>query len=212
MKLKTEQENFWMGDFGDKYCERNIGEKLIASNIALFSKILSRTTNINSVIEFGANIGLNLIAIRKLLPGIESSAIEINKKAVVALEKLKEIKVYPISIFDFVPDYQRDFVFTAGLLIHINPEKLQDAYDLIYNTSKRYVCIIEYYNSSPVVIEYRGHKNMLFKRDFAGEIMDKYKDLVLIDYGFVYHGDNVFPADDATWFLLEKHKGQDKNG
>jgi spore coat polysaccharide biosynthesis protein SpsF len=60
---KTEQEKFWMGDFGNKYSERNIGGQLISSNIALFSKILLRTINVKSVIEFGANIGLNLIAI-----------------------------------------------------------------------------------------------------------------------------------------------------
>jgi hypothetical protein len=34
--------------------------------------------------------------------------------------------------------------------------------------------------------------------------MDQYPDLTLVDYGFTYHRDANFPADDATWFLLEK--------
>ena len=51
---------------------------------------------------------------------------------------------------------------------------------------------------------YRGHEGKLFKRDFAGELLDKYPDLKLIDYGFVYHRDTNFPQDDCTWFLLEK--------
>ena len=62
----------------------------------------------------------------------------------------------------------------------------------------------EYYNPKPVSINYRGHKDKLFKRDFAGEIMNKYKSLKLVDYGFVYHGDGSFPQDDLTWFLLKK--------
>ena len=34
--------------------------------------------------------------------------------------------------------------------------------------------------------------------------MDKYPDLKLVDYGFRYHRDNMFPMDDSTWFILEK--------
>ena len=64
--------------------------------------------------------------------------------------------------------------------------------------------ICEYYNPTPVVLEYRGHKNKLFKRDFAGELIEKYPDLSLINYGFKYKKDNKFPLDDVTWFLLKK--------
>jgi spore coat polysaccharide biosynthesis protein SpsF len=35
-------------------------------------------------------------------------------------------------------------------------------------------------------------------------MLDLYKNLNLIDYGFVYRRDSMFPADDATWFLMEK--------
>jgi len=44
----------------------------------------------------------------------------------------------------------------------------------------------------------------LFKRDFAGEMLDRYPALKLLDYGFVYRRDPLFPQDDMTWFLLEK--------
>jgi hypothetical protein len=44
----------------------------------------------------------------------------------------------------------------------------------------------------------------LYKRDFAGEMLDRYPDLQLVDYGFSYHRDQNFPQDDANWFLLEK--------
>jgi spore coat polysaccharide biosynthesis protein SpsF len=68
----------------------------------------------------------------------------------------------------------------------------------------RYLFVAEYYNPSPVAIAYRGHKDRLFKRDFAGEIMDRYPQIRLVDYGFSYHRDPSFPQDDITWFLMEK--------
>ena len=67
----------------------------------------------------------------------------------------------------------------------------------------------EYYNPSPVTINYRGHSDRLFKRDFEGEILDKFPDLNLIDYGFSYKRDVVFPQDDITWFLLQKNNIND---
>ena len=85
---KTEQEKFWAGDFGDEYSQRNSSEQSVVSNIALFSKILARTVDINSVLEFGANIGLNLKAIKRLKPFAELFAIEINPSVV---DKLTQV-------------------------------------------------------------------------------------------------------------------------
>ena len=78
-------------------------------------------------------------------------------------------------------------------MIHINPERLDDVYTRLYNFSDKYICIAEYYNPTPVTIPYRGHDNRLFKRDFAGELMSKYSDLELVDYGFLYQNDPIFP-------------------
>jgi len=91
-----------------------------------------------------------------------------------------------------------------GVLIHINPEMLSSVYEKLYQASSRFVLVCEYYNPSPVEIPYRGHTDRLFKRDFAGEMMEKYSDLTLIDYGFAYRRDPAFPQDDITWFLMEK--------
>ncbi|MFM6157881.1 MAG: pseudaminic acid biosynthesis-associated methylase, partial [Sphaerospermopsis kisseleviana] len=68
-----------------------------------------------------------------------------------------------------------------------------------------YLLIAEYYNPSPVAIPYRGHADRLFKRDFAGEVLDQHPELRLVDYGFVYRRDPNFPQDDITWFLIEKN-------
>jgi len=204
----SEQEQFWAGTFGDEYIERNLSGDNVRSNIALFSKILSNRSGIGSVIEFGANIGANLMAISQLLPHAELSAIEINEKAVSHLKNLKKIKVYHLSILDFQPDYRRDFVFTKGVLIHMPPEDLPEIYNLLYESSKKYIFLAEYYNPKPQEIVYRGNTRKLFKRDFAGELLDAHQDLELVDYGFVYHRDATFPLDDISWFLLRKGKEQ----
>ena len=77
-------------------------------------------------------------------------------------------------------------------------------YEKLYTASNKYILICEYYNPSPVNVSYRGHSDRLFKRDFAGEMLEKYIDLKLVDYGFCYKRDKAFPQDDITWFLLEK--------
>ncbi len=200
-RFTLEQEAFWAGEFGNQYIERNND---FTNNISLIAEILSYTRGVNSVLEFGANIGLNLQAIRLIKPKMSLSAIEINEQAANQLKELGNIKVYHQSILDFKPDYQRDFVLTKGVLIHINPQYLDQVYELLYQSSKKYICIAEYYNPTPVSVAYRGHENKLFKRDFAGEMLKKYKDLRLIKYGFVYRYDPNFPLDDITWFLLEK--------
>lgn len=207
-EYKTAQEEFWAGSFGNEYVERNRGKQRVASNSALFARIMSRLHEAKSVIEFGANIGMNLIAIRHLFPDMEISAVEINAHAVEELSKLGYVKVYPQSILDFCSDYTRDFVFTKGVLMVLDPQMLPRVYDLLYQTSKRYICLAEYYNPTPLEMPYRGQK--LLKRDFAGEMLQTFPDLQLVDYGFVYHGDPHFPQDDITWFLLEKCKVDSK--
>ena len=96
-----------------------------------------------------------------------------------------------------------DLTFTKGVLIHINPDWLDKIYDQLYRLSKRYILVCEYYNPKPVVVNYRNNSDRLFKRDYAGDLMDRFN-LKLLNYGFVCHRDNIAPQDDITWFLLEK--------
>jgi len=206
MNFKTEQEKFWASDFGNDYVGRNNDPKSIANRTAVFSKIISQTKNVSSVLELGANIGLNLLSIKNLKPTCSFGAVEINGKAVKILKQIQNTQVFEGSIFDFSQEQlgQYDLTFTSGVLIHINPDKLKDVYSRLYNCTKKYILVKEYYNPTPVEINYRGHSGKLFKRDFAGEIMDLYPDLELVDYGFQYHRDNNFPLDDSNWFLLKK--------
>ena len=202
----TEQEEFWANNFGDDYGSRNNSTELKVSNIVLFSKILGKVSALNSVIEFGCNIGLNLEAISFLYPNTSVVGVEINKKACEQLAS-KDFKYFNESFLSNTDYGKYDMTFTKGVLIHQDPSKLKLAYEKLYNHSSKFILIIEYYNPSPVSVIYRGQRDKLFKRDFAGEILNLYSNLKLIDYGFVYHRDK-FPQDDLTWFLLEKIKLQ----
>ena len=99
---KTEQETFWANEFGNEYIERNKGAKLLASNLNFFSKALVNAGSINSCLEFGANIGMNLKALKLLYPTMELQGIEINENAAEQLTDLIGAQnVYNGSIFDF---------------------------------------------------------------------------------------------------------------
>lgn len=209
MAYKTEQEEFWAGDFGEEYLVRNDGQELLASNLAFFARALRSAGKIKSVAEFGANIGMNQRALDVIYPNLERFAIEINKTA---SDKLKAFigddNVYNGSIFDYNFKKQYQLALIRGVLIHIEPSMLEVVYQKLYDASNQYILLIEYYNPTPVEVPYRGHAGKLYKRDFAGEMMDKYPDLRLLDYGFGYHRDPSLNnmVDDSTWFLMEKTK------
>jgi len=202
--FRTEQESFWAGEFGDQYQERNPEDFEFGKRAALFSRIIGRTRQVGSILELGANIGNNLRVLERLLPGAELAAVEINARAVERLRRWGGAEVYHQSILEFGPHRQWDLAFTSGVLIHLAPEALPTAYQVMHRAARRYLAVIEYYNPTPVEVPYRGHSGRLFKRDFAGELLDRFPDLHLVDYGFVYHRDPNFPLDDLTWFLLEK--------
>ena len=202
--FKTEQEQFWAGEFGTGYISRNQGDNLLASNLNFFSKALQQTRRPTSCIEFGANIGMNLRALKLLYPGQEQHAIEINPEAAAQLaEVVPAPNIINDSIIGFHPPRTWDLVLIKGVLIHINPDYLSDIYDSLVTACGRYLLVAEYYNPAPVAIPYRGQSDRLFKRDFAGEIMDRHPKVALVDYGFAYRRDPSFPQDDITWFLLE---------
>ena len=205
MPYKTEQEEFWAGEFGSDYISRNQGSALLASNLHFFSLALKAAHGVSSCMEFGANIGMNLRALQLLYPDVEQHAVEINTQAAKQLEQvIPRENIATSSILDFSASRTWDLVLIKGVLIHINPESLPEVYETLYRSTSRYLLVCEYYNPTPVGISYRGHSDRLFKRDFCGEMLDRFGDLKLVDYGFAYRRDPSFPQDDISWFLMER--------
>lgn len=204
MRDLSEQEQFWRGEFGNQYADRCQGATLVSGNVALFAKALARAQRVGSVLELGTNIGNNLAALRQLFPACTLHGVEINAKAHAQAQAADIAQVWHGSLFDYSPQRTFDLTLVKGVLIHLAPELLPSAYAQLYNLSNRYILLAEYYNPAPVEVLYRGNSGKLFKRDFAGELLDRYPDLQVVDYGFTWHRDPQFPADDITWFLLEK--------
>ena len=203
-KYKTEQESFWAGEFGDDYRARNDGNDLLTCKTVYFGEILKTAPNVKSILELGCNIGLNLVALKNINSKFELSGYEINEKSAEIARQRSQGNIKTGTIIEKIADTTAyDLVFTAGVLIHINPDHLPMVYENMYCLSKKYIALIEYYNPNPVEVNYRGHSQRLYKRDFAGELIDRYG-LNLINYGFIYHRDNYFNSDDLNWFLLEK--------
>lgn len=201
MNLST--EDFWKGSFGNEYISRNLDVDLLNSNLNLFNQILSNIiSSPKTILELGANIGMNIRALKKLLPDTEFTGVDINSEACKELA-LTGCQVVNSSINELNLDKKFDLVLTKTVLIHIDPTDLQITFDKIYNYSKEWILVAEYFNPTPIEVEYRGYSGKLFKRDFAGELLNTYKDLKLVNYGFVYSRD-AFPQDDITWFLLRK--------
>ena len=200
MRILTSQELLWKSNFGDNYIDRNRHDLRLPHWEKILKKIY--INNDFSILEFGANIGVNLDTIKLLHSDVSLFGIEINKKAYQELSK--KHTAFESSVIDFVSNRKFELVFTFVFLIHINPNELEKIYKKLYTLSNRYILIAEYFNPFPVVVEYRNEKSALFKRDFAGDLLDLYPDLKLIDHGFFWKRDKVCGEDNINWFLFEK--------
>lgn len=139
MTYSTAQETFWEGAFGDDYHRRCLGDHVIASKTALIARALSRTHGVNSIIEFGAGIGLNMRAFKTLLPKASLRAIEINPTGFAELQTIDRVSASRGSLLDFKERDIADLSFTSGVLIHIDPAEIARAYDVLFYSARRYV-------------------------------------------------------------------------
>ena len=168
--------------------------------------MLKNTTEINSLLECGCNIGRNIKFLNKVLPKSKKSIIEISKEAFRTVSERYDIdKSFNGSIVDSkFKSESFDLVFSSGVLIHIHPSDLLENMTKMFNYSRKYILIAEYFNRTPVMIEYQGEKDKLFKRDFGKMFIENFK-VKLVDYGFLWghiYDDGGF--DDFTWWLFEK--------
>lgn len=205
--FRTEQEAFWSGDFGNAYIARNEHTpEMLASNLFFFTRALQRLSPTPaSLIELGANIGLNLRALKLLYPNARQTGVEINRQAVERLRRdAVGDEVVHESILNFAPPKKFDLTLIKGVMIHLNPEVLPAVYDKLAECTSRHLLIAEYYNRRPEQVIYRGHTAKLFRRDFGGEFLDAHPEFECLDYGFSYHRDPREQQDDITWFLFQR--------
>lgn len=189
----------WEGEFGKAYTDRN--EIDWRARLPAFQQMLDGLP-IKRVIEVGCNRGHNLVALLELLGG-EIVGIEPNQYALeLARAASTKVGVLRGHAFDLpFKDGYFDLVFTAGVLIHIPLEDLAAALSEIYRVSNRYILAIEYYAEEETVVHYRGHDDLLWKRDFLKHYQTQFTDLNFVESGYWGPEDGF---DRSHWWLLEK--------
>ncbi len=204
--MPTPQELFWKNTIAESYTEDNsvFNEQL---GLIAWERILSTIdkSEIASYLDCGSNIGRNIAFLKKVLPEASSNIIELSREPYdkcLRDFKIKRSFLGPIKVAEF--DTSFDLVFTSGVLIHINPDDLLTTMRHMYEMSSRYILIAEYFNRTPVMINYRGEDDKLFKRDFGKLFIENFPCKIL-DYGFLWgHEFDLAGFDDITYWLFEK--------
>lgn len=206
--MNDRQVEFWRGDFGNAYTNRNnLKPDLARARVAMWASILRHTISKPpaSILEVGANIGINLRAMRTLTSA-RLLALEPNDKARTILVEddvvaAADVKAGIASAIDW-PDGAADLVFTSGVLIHIHPDQLHASMREIHRCAARWVLSVEYFADRPTEVAYRGNDDVLFKRDFGAEWLQLFPTLRPVAYGFEWK--QVTGLDNLTWWLFEK--------
>lgn len=208
----TKQMEMWQGQFGEEYTARNTisleeMEVLYERNYGKTRTDLNRTfldgmARSIKILEVGSNVGNQLLCLQKMgftnLYGIElqSHAVELSKS------RTRGINIIQGSVFDIpFKDRYFDLVFTSGVLIHIGPSDLSMALREICRCSKKYIWGLEYYADEYTEITYRGHKELLWKANYANLYLQQFEDLEIVKQEHLKYldSDNI-----DTMFLLKK--------
>ncbi len=210
---KSRQIEAWTGEFGSGYLRRNAGvteERLASAAQALAGVLKACPTPPCSILEVGANIGVNLLALARstdaMLYAVEPYE-EAHRRLVGLLGP--RLAGSAVAVAQQLPyaDASMDFVFTSGVLIHVAPDDLPTAMAEIHRVSRRYIWCSEYFAKQPEVLTYRGKAGLLFKRDFGGLYIELFPGLRPLAQGFFWSA--TTPYDDTTWWLRsEEHTSE----
>jgi pseudaminic acid biosynthesis-associated methylase len=197
----TPQREVWEGEFGNAYTDRNVIDWHL--RLPAFRHMLEGLS-IRRLLEVGCNRGHNLLALAEIL-GIEAEIVGIEPNHY-ALEHARAASPHIAALYGYAQDIPFkngyfDLVFTAGVLIHIPLADLAGVLAEMCRVSRRYVLSIEYFAEEDTAIPYRGHDDLLWKRNFLLHYQNHCPELALIRSGY-WEADSGF--DRVHWWLLEK--------
>lgn len=213
--MKTQQTEFWSGNFGKEYTDRNSRDnqewdKFYVENwgitkLEMNKGFIGEFPSDIKILEVGCNTGMQLIGLQRMgfynLFGIELQSYATEK----AKEYTKNINIITASGFDipFKNDYF-DVVCTNGVLIHISPNDLPLIMDEMYRCSKKYIWGFEYYAPELTNINYRGNDNYLWKADYAQMFLNRFSDLKLVKKELYPYVSAAQKGNVDCMYLLEK--------
>jgi pseudaminic acid biosynthesis-associated methylase len=188
---ETEQTIVWKGDFGREYTDRNTLDtealnQLYRRNYGITKREINESflrdiPKEASFLEVGCNSGNQLLLLQEM--GYSSlSGVELQPYALeIARKRLPGVSLQLGSALSLPhEDSSFDIVFTSGVLIHIGPNDLARAMDEIHRCSRKYIWGMEYYSADAAEVAYRGHKQLLWKMDYARQYLERFPDLELV--------------------------------
>ena len=160
---RNDQEIFWSEQYAEDYIKKN-AEFDTGLALEAWGKMLASTSGITSLLECGCNIGRNIDSLERVLPSASKSIIEISKPAFDFVSRRHALaQKFNGSILESSLEGSFDLVYTMGVLIHINPDELLANLQKAYNYSNKYLLFGEYFNRTPIMLDYQGQKTAFLK-------------------------------------------------
>ena len=197
--------DLWTSPFGDDYTARNRNAAL-GSREALWEMLLP--VDCASVLEVGANVGHNLVAISNIntcdLFACEPNAMA-RSELIATLDDLDQPPQHvtadradKLSFGDGVAD----LAFTLGVLIHIPPDQLLASMREIHRCARRWIVCGEYFAPQQEMVPYHGHNDALWRRDYGSLWLDHFPDLHCQTCFFAWK--RMTGLDNLTVWLFKK--------
>jgi pseudaminic acid biosynthesis-associated methylase len=199
----SEQLAAWTSAFGQAYTDRNLltpeemdrhlGEYYGGVNkTEIFRQFLHPDLiHQGRVLEVGCNVGLQLMLLHMVNPGLELYGVEPQDYARTTGQALhKEIRFIAGSAFQlpFEDDFF-DVVMTNVVLIHIHPKDLATALREIHRVSRRYIFLHEYFSPEPKEITYYGNSALLWKMNYLEQYQQACPDLQCLALRYLRYPD-----------------------
>ena len=211
-EVRTDQESAWGGKHGFRYVVHHLSEDWKATRVPLWKNLLTFVPDVQSVAEFGCNIGANLKALREIRPDLDLAGVEINRFAVEVLkrERVSEVNLGSVGTYDFGRKF--DLVFTRGVLIHIAPDDLPNVLANMERHAKKYVLIWENYDEAmhnmpwydKRVGDGKAGVNYQFWRDFAGEFHKQFPNWTVLASGVGLEEKSTRKHGDLVWTIFRR--------
>ncbi|OGX90637.1 pseudaminic acid biosynthesis-associated methylase [Hymenobacter coccineus] len=211
----TQQEEFWSGDFGRAYTDRNLrplaewnefyratwGHTKPEMNAAFLGGLPENAR----ILEVGCNTGLQLLGLQSAgftnLHGIELQAYAVER----AREMVPSAQLLQGSGFELPFEANSfDVVCTNGVLIHIAPADLPRIMAEMVRCSRRYIWGFEYYAEATTAIPYRGNEGFLWKANYAQLFANQFPELRLVKQEFYPYQTEAERGNIDSMYLLEK--------
>ena len=213
--MKTKQTEFWSGDFGKEYTQRNFFspgdwddyymKQYGVTKLKMNEEFIGNLPKDLRILEVGCNIGMQLRGLQACgfthLYGIElqQDAVEQSKKVV------SGINIIQGSGFDIpFKDGYFDIVVTNGVLIHIAPGDHLKIMSEMVRCSKKFVWGFEYFADETRDINYRGNTGFLWKANFPQIFMQHFPQLKPVKQKIYHYVNNAESGNSDVMYLLTK--------